>query len=58
MHALQLQEQRKPINIDLKRKAEVADTLKQSVVDITSLQVVSAVSITRMPVWTQSMLTL
>ncbi|SJX63106.1 uncharacterized protein SRS1_13932 [Sporisorium reilianum f. sp. reilianum] len=40
-HALQLREQSKsnPIRIDLKRKAEVADTLKHSVVDITSLQV-------------------
>ncbi|EST05171.1 Kinetochore Mis14 [Kalmanozyma brasiliensis GHG001] len=38
-HALRLREQSKPINIDLKRKAEVADTLKHSVVDITSLQV-------------------
>lgn len=41
-HALTLREQSKPISIDLKRKAEVADTLKHSVVDITSLQVVSA----------------
>lgn len=40
-YALQLREQSKPINIDLKRKAEVADTLKHSVVDVTSLQVVS-----------------
>ncbi|TKY89271.1 hypothetical protein EX895_001802 [Sporisorium graminicola] len=38
-HAVQLREQGKPISIDLKRKAEVADTLKHSVVDITSLQV-------------------
>lgn len=35
-----LREQSKPIAVELKRKAEVADTLKQSVVDITSLQVV------------------
>lgn len=41
-HALTRREQSKPISIDLKRKAEVADTLKHSVVDITSLQVVSA----------------
>lgn len=40
-HALQLSEKSKPISIDLKRKAEVADTLEHSVVDITSLQVVS-----------------
>ncbi|SPO24396.1 uncharacterized protein UTRI_03664 [Ustilago trichophora] len=38
-HALKLREQSKPIATDLKRKAEVADTLKHSVVDITSLQV-------------------
>ncbi|SNX83824.1 uncharacterized protein MEPE_02532 [Melanopsichium pennsylvanicum] len=38
-HALRLREQSKPIAVDLKRKAEVADTLKESVVDITSLQV-------------------
>ncbi|KAJ9479348.1 hypothetical protein PHBOTO_002829 [Pseudozyma hubeiensis] len=38
-HTLQLSEQSKPIGIDLKRKAEVADTLRHSVVDITSLQV-------------------
>ncbi|KIS68892.1 uncharacterized protein UMAG_02878 [Mycosarcoma maydis] len=38
-HAQQLREQSKPVNIDLKRKAEVAGTLKQSVVDITGLQV-------------------
>lgn len=43
-HAQKLREQSKPIAVDLKRKAEVADTLTQSVVDITSLQVVSAAS--------------
>lgn len=41
-HARKLREESKPITLDLKRKAEVADTLKQSVVDVTSLQVVSA----------------
>lgn len=41
-HAQKLREQSKPIATDLKRKAEVADTLKHSVVDITSLQVVRA----------------
>ncbi|GAC97446.1 kinetochore protein Mis14 [Pseudozyma hubeiensis SY62] len=44
-HALELSEQSKPISIDLKRKAEVAVTLKHSVVDITSLQVVSGMKI-------------
>lgn len=43
-HAKKLREQRKPMAVDLKRKAEVANTLTQSVVDITSLQVVSAAS--------------
>ncbi|KAJ1026786.1 hypothetical protein NDA16_002083 [Ustilago loliicola] len=38
-HAHKLHEQSKPVAVDLKRKAEVADTLTQSVVDITSLQV-------------------
>jgi hypothetical protein len=40
-HAAKLREQSRPIALDLKRKAEVADTLEESVVDITSLQVVS-----------------
>lgn len=43
-HAKKLREQSKPMAVDLKRKAEVANTLTQSVVDITSLQVVSAAS--------------
>ncbi|SPC66060.1 uncharacterized protein UHOD_04539 [Ustilago sp. UG-2017b] len=38
-HAKKLREQSKPMAVDLKRKAEVANTLTQSVVDITSLQV-------------------
>lgn len=38
-HAQQLQEERKPIAVELKRKAEVAATLQESVTDITSLQV-------------------
>lgn len=47
-HALRLREQKKPISVDLKRKAEVADTLRHSVLDITSLQVVSAMIRTQM----------
>jgi len=43
-HANKLREESKPVSVDLKRKAEVADTLKHSVVDITGLQVVSASS--------------
>ncbi|KAJ1026421.1 hypothetical protein NDA13_003802 [Ustilago tritici] len=38
-YAKKLREQNKPMAVDLKRKAEVANTLTQSVVDITSLQV-------------------
>ncbi|SPO45507.1 uncharacterized protein PSANT_03193 [Moesziomyces antarcticus] len=38
-HANKLREESRPIALDLKRKAEAADTLKQSVLDITSLQV-------------------
>lgn len=38
-HAQQLQEERKPIAVELKRKAEVAATLQESVTDIKSLQV-------------------
>ena len=44
-HANKLREESKPVSVDLKRKAEVADTLKHSVVDITGLQVVSASSL-------------
>lgn len=38
-HAERLRQSSKPIAVELKRKAEVADTLKNSVIDITSLQV-------------------
>lgn len=41
-HAEKLRKDSRPVSVDLKRKADVADTLKHSVIDITGLQVVSA----------------